>query len=147
MLIRPLWKGLSILSWSSRQRPGELLHRLNSHGMTANWLSFRTQARERLLTFILELADTSVNYELSNWRAATVGLILLFFDVLLDPKDVIPDNIIILKTLQPTQLNAMSMCFEEHLVKGSDERRLVLLTKLSRLRMSIPQWASESRVM
>lgn len=101
----------------------------------------RTQARERLLTFILELADTSVNYELSNWRAATVGLILLFFDVLLDPKDVIPDNIIILKTLQPTQLNAMSMCFEEHLVKGSDERRLVLLTKLSRLRMSIPQWA------
>ncbi|OXG10991.1 hypothetical protein C366_06495 [Cryptococcus neoformans Tu401-1] len=101
----------------------------------------RAQARERLLIFILELADTSVNYELSNWRAAMVGLVLLFFDVLLDPRDVTPDNIIILKTLQPTQLNAMSMCFEEHLVKSSDERRLVLLSRLSRLRMNVPQWA------
>ncbi|KIR32183.1 hypothetical protein I352_05415 [Cryptococcus deuterogattii MMRL2647] len=101
----------------------------------------RTQVRERLLTFVLELADTSINYELSNWRAATVDLILLFFDVLLDPRNVIPDNIIILKTLQPTQLNAMSTCFEEHLVKSSDERRLILLSKLNRLRMSVPQWA------
>lgn len=76
-----------------------------------------------------------------------VGLVLLFFDVLLDPRDVTPDNIIILKTLQPTHLNAMSMCFEEHLVKSSDERRLVLLSRLSRLRMNVPQWASESRMM
>lgn len=72
-----------------------------------------------------------------------MDLILLFFDVLLDPRNVIPDNIIILKTLQPTQLNAMSTCFEEHLVKSSDERRLILLSKLNRLRMSVPQWASE----
>lgn len=72
-----------------------------------------------------------------------MDLILLFFDVLLDPRNVIPDNIIILRTLQPAQLNAMSMCFEEHLVKSSDERRLILLSKLSRLRMSVPQWASE----
>lgn len=72
-----------------------------------------------------------------------MDLILLFFDVLLDPRNVIPDNIIILKTLQPTQLNAMSKCFEEHLVKSSDERRLILLSKLNRLRMSVPQWASE----
>lgn len=72
-----------------------------------------------------------------------MDLILLFFDVLLDPRNVIPDNIIILQTLQPTQLNAMSMCFEEHLVKSSDERRLILLSKLSRLRMSVPQWTSE----
>ncbi|WVQ84347.1 hypothetical protein IAT38_006499 [Cryptococcus sp. DSM 104549] len=100
----------------------------------------RAQVRERLLTFVLELADSSVSFELANWRASAVSLILLFFDVILDTREVIPDNLIILRSLLPTQLRAMSACFEEHLVKSSDERRLVLLARLETLRKALPDW-------
>ncbi|ODN74054.1 hypothetical protein L202_07524 [Cryptococcus amylolentus CBS 6039] len=101
----------------------------------------RTIVRERLLTLILELADSSINHDLVNWRSSAVALILVFFDVLLDNKEVIPDNLVVHKSLLPTHLKAISLCFEEYLVKNSDENRLVLLTRLRRLRLALPQWA------
>ncbi|WVQ73477.1 hypothetical protein IAR50_003049 [Cryptococcus sp. DSM 104548] len=101
----------------------------------------RTIVRERLLTLILELADSSINHDLVNWRPSAVALILVFFDVLLDTEEIIPDNLVVQKALLPTHLMAMSSCFEEYLLKNSDENRLVLLTRLRRLRLAFPQWA------
>nr|XP_018262073.1 uncharacterized protein I303_05088 [Kwoniella dejecticola CBS 10117]OBR84231.1 hypothetical protein I303_05088 [Kwoniella dejecticola CBS 10117] len=100
----------------------------------------RARVRERLLTFILELADSSVVYEVSAWQSSAVGLILLLFDVLTDTSEMISDNVVILNSLLPTQLQAMSVCFENYLLRSSDEKRLVLLTRLRRLRFSLPTW-------
>ncbi|KAK8858838.1 hypothetical protein IAR55_003068 [Kwoniella newhampshirensis] len=100
----------------------------------------RAQVRERLLTFILEFADDSVTFEQTSWRASAVGLVLLFFDAILDNTEAIPDNLIILKSLLPTHLQAMSTCFEEFLVQSSDERRLILLGRLRRLQLALPSW-------
>ncbi|WWD18729.1 hypothetical protein CI109_103183 [Kwoniella shandongensis] len=100
----------------------------------------RAKVRERLLTFILELADESITFDHTNWRASAVGLILLFFDALLDNTEVIPDNLIVLRSLLPTHLQAMSLCFEEFLVQSSDERRLVLLARLRKLQLAMPTW-------
>lgn len=100
--------------------------------------------RESLLIFILDLADDSINFETSGWRQAAVGLILLFFEILLDSANLTPDNLIVVRALLPTQLNAVSNCFEEYLVQGSDDRRLGLLTRLQRLRLAFPAWPSEN---
>nr|XP_019045323.1 hypothetical protein I302_05712 [Kwoniella bestiolae CBS 10118]OCF24253.1 hypothetical protein I302_05712 [Kwoniella bestiolae CBS 10118] len=100
----------------------------------------RAKVRERLLTFILELSDSSSVYELNSWQSSTVGLILLLFDVLTDTSEMIPDNLVILQCLLPAQLQAMSLCFEDYLVRHSDEKRLILLTRLRRLRLNLPAW-------
>ncbi|WVF68781.1 hypothetical protein IAT40_003553 [Kwoniella sp. CBS 6097] len=102
----------------------------------------RAQVRERLLTFILELADTSLTYELNQWPwpSSAVGLILLFFDAIQDTTEMIPSNLVILKAILPAHLKAMSECFEEFLVQSTDDRRLVLLTRLRKLRLALPLW-------
>ncbi|WRT68054.1 uncharacterized protein IL334_005029 [Kwoniella shivajii] len=100
----------------------------------------RAKVRERILTFVLDLADSSVVYELSTWQSSAVGLILLLFDVLSDTAEMISDNLVILQALLPTHLKAMSMCFEDYLIRHSDEKRLILLTRLRRLRLTLPTW-------
>ncbi|OCF56840.1 hypothetical protein L486_05695 [Kwoniella mangroviensis CBS 10435] len=100
----------------------------------------RAKVRERLLTFILELSDSSLVYELTSWQSSAVGLILLLFDVLTDTSEMIPDNLVILQCLLPAQLQAMSSCFEDYLARHSDEKRLILLTRLRRLRLNLPTW-------
>ncbi|OCF37304.1 hypothetical protein I316_01213 [Kwoniella heveanensis BCC8398] len=102
----------------------------------------RGRVRERLLTLILELADMSLTTELSQWPwpSSAVGLILLFFDAVQDTTEMIPSNLVIVKSILPTHLKAMSKCFEEFLVQSTDDRRLVLLTRLRKLRLSLPLW-------
>ncbi|WVO14301.1 hypothetical protein L204_101933 [Cryptococcus depauperatus] len=100
----------------------------------------RMLARERLVTFIIELADQSITYEVSNWRDSAVSLILIFFEILMSSKEPTPNNLIIIKALLPIHLKAISICFEEYLLKSSDERRLALLTHLSRIRLALPDW-------
>ncbi|WWC96533.1 hypothetical protein V866_003401 [Kwoniella sp. B9012] len=100
----------------------------------------RAKVRERLLTFILELSDSSLVFELTSWQSSAVGLILLLFDVLMDTSEMIPDNLVRLQCLLPAQLQAMSLCFEDYLVRHSDEKRSILLTRLRRLRLNLPTW-------
>ncbi|WVR06582.1 hypothetical protein IAU60_003614 [Kwoniella sp. DSM 27419] len=100
----------------------------------------RPLVRERLLTFALDLADHTVIQDNTGWRKSAVGLILLLFDAILDTTEILPDNLLILKALLPTHLAAMSACFEEFLIQGSDERRAVLLARLQRLRLALPTW-------
>nr|XP_019013028.1 uncharacterized protein I206_02525 [Kwoniella pini CBS 10737]OCF51809.1 hypothetical protein I206_02525 [Kwoniella pini CBS 10737] len=100
----------------------------------------RAQVRERLLTFILDLADSSILFEVTAWESSAVGLILLLFDVLTDTSEMISDNLVILHALLPTHLQAMSECFEDYLLRHNDEKRLVLLTRLRKLRLNLPIW-------
>jgi len=99
--------------------------------------------RERLLRVTLELADESLTVENLSWRRASVGLLVLFFEALLDHTDVGPDNLVILRSILPTQLAAITSCFEEYLVQSSDERRLSLMARLHRLRNALPNWPGE----
>jgi len=95
------------------------------------------------MVFVLELADDSITFECHGWRRAAVGLILRFFDTLMDPSNLTPDNLVVLQTLLPTQLRAFSMCFEEYLEQSSDDRRLILLGRLHRLRIVLQSWPGE----
>ena len=104
-----------------------------------------TRLRERLFKFVLELADETLTAENISWRRAAVGLVILFFEALTDALDVNPDNMIIVKSLLPVQLRAISGCFEEYLVQSSDERRLGLLSHLHRLQACHPKWTGRFR--
>ena len=108
-------------------------------------LTSRVQLRERLLSFALDLADYDLTLENLSWRRASVGLVVLFFEALLDHTDVNPDNLVILRSMLPTQLKAISECFEDYLVQSSDERRLGLVTQLHRFRLVLPSWPSRLR--
>lgn len=110
-------------------------------------LMIRRKLRERLLRFTLELADESLTYENLSWRRASVGLVILFFEALLDHSDVGPENLVILRSLQPSQLRAVSGCFEEYLMQTSDAGRLGLMTRLHRLHIALPAWPGEDDVM
>lgn len=96
--------------------------------------------RERLLTFALELADNRVTYEVNGWRRSAVHLIMLLFRSALQPSDPTPETLVIWNALLPTQLRAMSLCFEEYIVSCSDEQRLKFLARLMRLRSYVPTW-------
>lgn len=98
--------------------------------------------RERLLVFVLELADYSVTFGSSGWRPGAVGLILLLFEAVMDPSNITPDNLVVLRALMPTQIGAISSCFEEYLEINSDDQRLVLMGRLLRLRVALPAWPS-----
>ncbi|ORY30604.1 hypothetical protein BCR39DRAFT_529130 [Naematelia encephala] len=95
---------------------------------------------ERLLVFVLDLADESLTYENLGWRRAAVGLATLFFEALLDAARVTPDALVVVKALLPAHLRAISVCFEEYLVQSSDERRLALLSRLRQFRLALPSW-------
>jgi hypothetical protein len=94
---------------------------------------------------VLELADESVTHENLSWRRASVGLIILFFEALLDHTDAGPEKLVILRTLLPVQLKALSECFEEYLAQASDAGRLGLMARLQRLRIALPSWPGKSR--
>jgi hypothetical protein len=49
----------------------------------------------------------------------------------------------VLRSVLPTQLAALTSCFEEYLVQSSDEKRLSLLARLHRLRNALPDWPGE----
>jgi hypothetical protein len=105
--------------------------------------SLAGETRERLLEFVLELADESLTKEVNGWRRASVGLIMLFFDGALEPNEPNPETLVIWKALLPTQLHAITACFEEYLESSPDEQRLQLIVRLLRLRAHLPSWLSE----
>lgn len=51
-----------------------------------------------------------------------------------------PDQLVVLASLLPTHLAALSRCFAEHLARASDERRVAVLCDLQRFRISLPHW-------
>ena len=103
----------------------------------------RSGLREKLLQFTLELADESLTHENISWRRSSVGLVILFFEALLDHTDVGPDKLVILHSMLPTQLRAVSGCFEEYLAQASDAGRLGLMARLQRLCIALPSWPGE----
>lgn len=100
--------------------------------------------RERLFTFLLELADDRVSKDVSNWRRAAVGLIFQLFNTVMPATDPSPHNLVMWRGLLPTHLHAITLCFEDHLEYGNDEQRLTLLSQLLHLQTLIPSWPSES---
>jgi hypothetical protein len=103
----------------------------------------RERTVERLLRFTLELADETVVRDATHWRAPVVGLLNVFFDALLDPKHQGAHAAIVLDSLMPSHLAAVSVCFEEKLAVASEEERLELLDKLHLYRLGLPSWAGE----
>lgn len=85
-----------------------------------------------------------MTFDNTHWRHTAVGLVLLFFEALLDPAILTQDNLIVLRALLPTHLRAISTCFEEYLVQSSDEGRLGLLGRLQRVRLTLPAWPGRS---
>lgn len=100
----------------------------------------QTSLRERMLTFVLELADDAVTADLECFRSSAVNLVLLFFTEVLQPLNPIPDVMVIWRALQPSQLAAISRCFEEHIVSCSDEEKKKMLAQLLQLRTLFPSW-------
>jgi hypothetical protein len=98
------------------------------------------ETRERLFQFVLQLADESLGTDVKNWRRAAVGLITIFFESALQPLDPSPETLPIWKGLLPTQLRAISTCFEEFLETSLDEHRVQLILKLLRIRSHLPHW-------
>lgn len=99
--------------------------------------------REMLLEFVLELADETITLEVQNWRRHAVGLIMLLFDVALKSNEPVPETLVIWKGILPSQLQAITQCFEEYLESSPDEQRQQLIAKLLRLRVQLPSWQSE----
>ena len=102
-------------------------------------LTCRDICQERLLTFALSL---SANPEIdgSNYHSPAVGLILILLKSLTHPSSSKPDQLVVLASLLPTHLAALSRCFAEHLARGSDERRVAVLCDLQRFRIALPHW-------
>lgn len=92
---------------------------------------------------MLELADKQVTQDVTGWQRCSTGLILQLFNDVLDPSDPDPQNLVVWRALLPAQLDAISLCFEDHLLFGSDEQRLVLLAQLLHLQPILPTWPSE----
>lgn len=99
--------------------------------------------RERLFSFVLELADDRVTQDVSSWRRAAVGLIFQLFNAVMPATDPSPHNMVMWRGLLPTHLRAITLCFEDHLEFGNDEQRLTLLSQLLHLQTLIPSWPSE----
>ena len=59
---------------------------------------------------------------------------------LIHPSYTKPDQLVILASLLPTHLAALSRCFAEHLARASDERRVAVLCDLQRFRIALPHW-------
>lgn len=95
---------------------------------------------ERLLSFTLEFGDDTVTSDSRNWRSAVAELILIFVQAISDSDHSDPSAMAIRNSLLPLHFQAWSLCFEESIVSGSDERRLSLLVRLRQLRLSFPAW-------
>lgn len=126
-------------SWFART-----LAELDSESRTEEIADISGVIRERLLTFVLELADDRVTQDVSSWRRASVGLILQLFNTVMPATDPSPHNLVVWRGLLPAHLNAITLCFEDHLEFGSDEQRLTLLSQLLHLQTLIPAWPSTS---
>lgn len=96
--------------------------------------------REKMLTFVLELADDVVTGDLECFRSNAVSLVMFFFTEVLQPLNPIPDILVIWKAIQPTQLVAIARCFEEYIASCSDEEKKKLLAQLLQLRTLYPAW-------
>jgi hypothetical protein len=101
----------------------------------------RYRSEERLLRFLVALADNTVTRENTSWRRATVGLLLQFLESLTSAEPH-AESLAIRKSLLPTHLGVMSACLEEALIQSSDEKRLELLSRAHRLRAAFPTWPS-----
>lgn len=110
------------------------------------WLILSELARERLLTFILELADKQVTRDVTGWKRSATGLILQFFNTVLDASISDADNLVVWRALLPSHLTSISSCFEDHLLFGSDEQRISLLARLLQLHPLKPTWPRKLRV-
>ncbi|GMK53787.1 hypothetical protein CspeluHIS016_0103730 [Cutaneotrichosporon spelunceum] len=99
--------------------------------------------RERLYTFVLELADERVTQDMNitNWRRSAVSLILKFFNTAMPSTDPNPQNLVMWRGLMPAHLEALTLSFEDYLLFGStDEQRLALLSQLLHLQNLKPSW-------
>ncbi|RXK35793.1 hypothetical protein M231_06931 [Tremella mesenterica] len=94
---------------------------------------------ETLLIFILEIADSTLSHPPNSHRAA-VSLLNIFFDSLMTSDNLSPDSATLLQSLLPTQLEAVSRCYEELLVQSTDDERFVILTKLRKWHNYLPTW-------
>ncbi|EIW67516.1 hypothetical protein TREMEDRAFT_64098 [Tremella mesenterica DSM 1558] len=94
---------------------------------------------ETLLIFILEIADSTLSHPPNSHRAA-VSLLNIFFDSLMTSDNLSPDSATLLQSLFPTQLEAVSRCYEELLVQSTDDERFVILTKLRKWHNYLPTW-------
>lgn len=102
--------------------------------------------RERLYTFVLELADERVtkDVDIADWRRSAVGLILKLFNTAMPSTDPSPTNLVMWRGLMPAHLEALTLSFESYLLFGStDEQRLALLSQLLHLQTLKPSWPSE----
>jgi hypothetical protein len=99
----------------------------------------RSICQERLLTFALSLSANS-EMDGTNYHSSAVGLILILLRSLTHPSSSRPDQLVILASLLPTHLAALSRCFAEHLARASDERRVAVLCDLQRFRIALPHW-------
>ncbi|CAK9780474.1 hypothetical protein CC85DRAFT_283464 [Cutaneotrichosporon oleaginosum] len=112
-------------------------------GERAGGRDFDDITRERLYTFVLELADERVTQDVDvpNWRRSAVGLVLKLFSTAIPSTDSSPQNLVMWRGLMPAHLEALTLSFENYLLFGStDEQRLALLSKLLHLQTLKPSW-------
>jgi hypothetical protein len=102
---------------------------------------FRQATRERLLSFVLYLATDDAGQAGPDVRSVSVGLVRMFLLDLVEPSSQSLEHLALLGSLLPTQLMAVTKCFESHLARASDEDRLSLLCDLLRIRPVLPHWA------
>lgn len=103
----------------------------------------RQVALDRLLRVILDMADATVVADARDWHNHAAGTISIFLDEVLSDQPIGVCDTVLLQSLRPSHLAAVTVCFEESLLFGSDEDRLELLPKLHRYCTALPKWQGE----
>jgi hypothetical protein len=92
------------------------------------------------LKFVLSLSILDDSPGVPNSHSSAVGLIFILLRSLIHPVHTRPEQLVILDSLLPTHLEALSRCFADHLARASDERRVAVLCDLQRFRIALPHW-------